>query len=393
MRWKKQDTRARTLRKARNNIFFGGVALAIFVASVSAQAADLSTLTVAPGFALEVFAEGVDNPRQMARAEDGTILVGSRHAGNLYALPDRNGDYRADEIITLAAGLRRPSGIAYRDGDLYVADINIILRFPNVLKNLRANAPREVIYDKLPSDGHHGWKYLRFAPNGTLTIPVGAPCNICDQGLPYAAVHQLDLSTKKLTMIAQGVRNTVGFDYHPTTGELWFTDNGRDMLGNDIPSEELNRVRKPGMHFGYPYIHAGDIPDPEFGKGKKAADFEPPVFKMPAHHAALGMTFIRSNTWPEKYHHSVVMAEHGSWNRDPPAGYRVMAVLLDKSGNAVGYEPLVEGWLQKGWIGYDVYGRPADILELPDGSVLISDDKDGVIYRLRYVGEVLDSRS
>jgi hypothetical protein len=353
----------------------------------NAAAFDYSDLDIAPGFTLELYADDVENARQMAYAEDGTLFVGSRHAGNLYALPDRNRDYRADEVITLASDFKRPSGIAYRDGDLYVADINRVFRYPDILKNLRADAPRELVFDQLPKDGSHGWKYLRFAPDGRLTIPVGAPCNICDAGLPYAAIHLLDLEKKSLTLVAQGVRNTVGFDYHPVTGELWFTDNGRDMMGNETPPEELNRVRKPGLHFGYPYIHGGDIPDPEFGKGKKAEDYEPPVFRMPAHHAALGMTFIRGKNWPARFHNSVVVAEHGSWNRDPPSGYRVMAILLDQDGKAVGYEPLVEGWLQKALIGYDVHGRPADVLELPDGSLLIADDKGNRIYRLRYSGK------
>jgi glucose/arabinose dehydrogenase len=344
-------------------------------------------LTVAPGFVLEVFARGVENARQMALAEDGTLLVGSRHAGNLYALPDKNGDFYADSVITLASNLRRPSGIAYRAGNLYVADINVVLRFSDVLQHLQADAPREVIYDKLPSDGNHGWKYLRFAPNGELTIPVGAPCDICDAGLPYAAIHRLNLETNKLTLLAQGVRNSVGFDYHPVSGELWFTDNGRDMLGNEIPGDELNRVTQAGQHFGYPYIHAGDVPDPEFGKGKAAKDYRVPEYVIPAHHAPLGMTFIRGESWPKKYRNSVVVAEHGSWNRDPAAGYRVMVILLDETGKAVGYEPLVEGWLQEGWLGAEISGRPADVLQMPDGSLLISDDKDGMIYRLRYVGE------
>ncbi len=381
MHSKKPDTRAPKLRPDR------WLLLALAWLPAAASALDLSRLTVAPGFTLEVFAEGVDNARQMALTEQGTLLVGSRHAGNLYALPDLDRDFHADKVITLASGLRRPSGIAYKDGDLYVADINLILKYADIDNHLQSDAPFEVVFDGLPSDGHHGWKYLRFAPNGQLTVPVGAPCNICDSPLPYAAIHQLDLATGKLTLLARGVRNTVGFDYHPVTGELWFTDNGRDMLGNEIPPEELNRVRAAGLHFGYPYLHAGNIPDPEFGAGKKAGDYEPPVFTMPAHHAALGMTFIRQKVWPQKYHHAVIMAEHGSWNRDPPAGYRVMAVLFDADGKPVGYEPLVEGWLQKGWIGHDVLGRPADVFEMPDGSLLIADDHAGAIYRLRYVGE------
>lgn len=378
MHSKKRDTRARIKRPE----FICLLALW----SAPATAVDLSALTVAPGFSLDVFAEGVINARQMALTSDGTVLVASRHAGNLYALPDRNHDYRADEVITLATGLRRPSGIALKDGDLYVADINVVLRFADIEQHLTPQAPYKVVFDGLPSDGHHGWKYLRFAPDGSLTIPVGAPCNICDPKLPYAAIHSLNLDTGKLSLLARGVRNSVGFDYHPVTGELWFTDNGRDMLGNEIPPEELNRVTQKGQHFGYPYFHAGIIADPEFGQGKKAGDYQPPVFAMPAHHAVLGMTFIRGDSWPDKFHHSVVMAEHGSWNRDPPAGYRVMAVLLDADGKAVGYEPLVEGWLQKGWIGHDVLGRPADVMEMPDGSLLIADDSGGVIYRLRYTG-------
>ena len=352
-----------------------------------AQAIDLSELTVAPGFALSIYAKGVDNARQMALAEDGTLFVGSRQAGNVYALPDADHDGRPDRVIRLASGLSRPSGVAYRNGALYVADISRVLRFPDVLNNLRAGAPREVVFDQLPSDGWHGWKYLRFAPDGRLAIPVGAPCNVCDPAPPYATINLLDLETGTLTPWARGVRNSVGFDFHPVTGQLWFTDNGRDELGNEIPADELNRVSVPGEHFGFPYFHAGNIADPEFGQGRKASDYVPPVFRFPAHHAPLGMIFIRSKFWPPEYRHSIVVAEHGSWNRNPPGGYRVMTVLLDADEKPVGYQPLVEGWLQHSWLTRGVLGRPADVLEMPDGSVLISDDKAGVIYRLRYTGK------
>lgn len=371
-------------------------------------------LDVAPGFELTVFAEGVDNARQMAWA-DGVLFVGSRTAGNVYALPDRNGDGRADEVITIASGLRRPSGIALRGKDLYIADVSRILRMRNLVAAPRADAPFEVVYDRFPNEGHHGWKYLRFAPDGRLTVPVGAPCNRCDPELPFAAIHLLDLESGRLETIARGVRNTVGFDYHPVTGELWFTENGTDMMGDEYPPEELNRLTRFGQHFGWPYVHGDGGLDPEFGEGHDPRDYVMPVATMPAHFAPLGMTFYRGDAFPKKYRHGVIIAEHGSWNRSRPGGYRVTAVLLDARQQPVGYEVLVQGWLDPGPVGdtaqghsdtavqgrsepaaqdgsdrgsvaVTVHGRPADVLELPDGSLLIADDHGGRIYRLAYTG-------
>lgn len=381
-------TVAVTRARSRGSLELKNAALvAAFFVSAPAAAWDMADLDVPDGFKMSVFAEGVENARQMAWSDQGVLFAGSRSAGNVYALPDSNGDGKADEVITIASGLRRPSGIALRDGDLYVADVSRILRFENVLDNLQANAPYEVVYDDFPEDGHHGWKYLRFAPDGRLTVPVGAPCNKCDPEPPFAAIHLLDLASGEREMIARGVRNTVGFDYHPETGRLWFTENGTDMMGNEFPPDELNVLTREGQHFGYPHVHGEGKLDEEFGDGHDPDDYAEPVAIIPAHFAPLGMTFYRGDAFPEKYHHSVLIAEHGSWNRSPPGGYRVTAVLLDEQRNPVGYEVLADGWLTRGIFGHDVHGRPADVLELPDGSVLISDDEGDRIYRLEYVAE------
>jgi glucose/arabinose dehydrogenase len=239
-----------------------------------------------------------------------------------------------------------------------------------------------VVQGKLPEDKHHGWKFLRFGPDGKLYVPVGAPCNVCDVEDPYASLLRMDAATGEYDVYARGIRNTVGFDWRPGTDELWFTDNGRDMMGDDMPADELNRITEAGQHFGFPFCHQGDTPDPEFSDRGACSDTVPPVQKLGPHVAAVGMRFYRGDAFPERLRGQVLIAEHGSWNRSDPIGYRITAVTLDAQGKATGYETLVDGWLQgkKGW------GRPADVLELPDGSLLISDDLQGVIYLLSYTG-------
>ena len=228
----------------------------------------------------------------MALGSDGTVYVGSFRAGKLTAVKDTNGDGVADKRWELASDLRMPTGIAYKDGDLYVAVVSKILKFPDIAKNL--NKPlQEVYYDGLPTDRHHGWKYLRFSPEGELIIPVGAPCNTCEPPSKYhSRIFSLNLKTKKLTELAEGVRNSVGFDFHPKTGQLWFSDNGRDMMGDDVPPDEINIITRQGEHFGYPYFHGGDIADPKFGKGKKQQDYTLPTLKLGAHVAPLGIPLL-----------------------------------------------------------------------------------------------------
>ena len=269
---------------------------------------------------------------------------------------------------TVAKGLNQPNGVAFKDGALYVAEISRVLRFPDVEAALASGRKPdyEVVADDLPKDRAHGWKFIAFGPDGKLYVPVGAPCNICLSEDPrYAAILRMDPATGRSEVYASGVRNTVGFAWHPTTQELWFTDNGRDWLGDDAPPDELNRAPKEGLHFGYPFCHGGVIPDPEFGAEKPCRAFTPPARALGPHVAALGMRFYRGD---------VYIAEHGSWNRSKPVGYRVMRVPM-KDGKPSGYEVFAEGWLHKG----RVWGRPVDLLELPDGSLLVSDDEAGAV--------------
>ncbi len=341
----------------------------------------LEQLSVPEGFIVEIYADGVDNARQMALGDEGTVFVGSRRAGKVHAVIDDNGDQRGDRVVLIAEGLNMPSGVEFRDGDLYVGAVDRVLRFDDIESRLDNPPEPVVITDALPTEGHHGWKYLRFAPDGTLFLPVGAPCNVCDEP-GFAQIRTLDVETGALNTYAEGVRNSVGLAFHPDSGELWFTDNGRDWMGDDLPECELNHAPEQGMHFGFPYCHQGDVLDDEFGEGNSCADFVAPVLKLGPHVAPLGLAFYTGTQFPAPYQGDLFIAEHGSWNRTEKIGYRVKRVRFE-AGQAVGQEVFVEGWLQ----GQDDWGRPNDVLVMPDGALLVSDDKANVIYRISYVGE------
>lgn len=342
----------------------------------------LKDIKLPDGFKIEVFAK-VDNPRSLALGSKGTVFAGNRDGDKVYAMVDENKDGIAEKTYIIAQGLKdMPNGLAFKDGSLYVAEVSKIWRYDQIEDHL-ANPPKPVlVYDKLPKDTHHGWKYIAFGSDGKLYVPVGAPCNICDntdKDKRYASITRMNPDGSAFEIFANGVRNTVGFDWNPTTKELWFTDNGRDMLGEDIPADELNRAEKGGMHFGYPFVHAGDILDPEFGKGKNIKDFSPPQAKLAAHTAALGMKFYTGDQFPKTYKNQIFIAEHGSWNRKEPMGYRITLVKLD--GNKVlSYEPFASGWLKDG----KAWGRPTDVLQLKDGSLLVSDDFANLVYRIYY---------
>lgn len=341
----------------------------------------LEQIRVPPGFHLSLFSDATPNARSLALGNDGTVYVGTLERGVVYALRDEDRDGRAERVFTLASGLQLPNGVAFRDGALYVAEVSRIIRFPDVGSRLAAPSSAEVIYDRFPTDRHHGWKYLRFGPDGKLYVPVGAPCNICKPDLPYASLTRMNPDGSGFEIYAVGIRNTVGFDWHPDTRELWFTENGRDWLGDDLPAEELNRAPTQGMHFGYPYCHAGDLPDPEFGKERSCKEFVPPAWKFPAHTAPLGVRFYTGNQFPEAYRKQLFVAQHGSWNRSRPQGYRIVVVSFDRNGRAVGDEVFADGWLRPDG---EVLGRPVDLLQIGDGSLLVSDDHRGVIYRISY---------
>lgn len=345
----------------------------------------LEKIKLQPGFKIEVWAADVPNARSMAISENGIVFVGNRQEENVYALVDENADGKADSKFILADGLDMPNGVAYKDGDLYVAEVSRILRFPDIKNNLN-NPKFEVVFDGYPTESHHGWKFIAFGPDGMLYVPVGAPCNICDpEEEVFASITRLDVSKPdaKPEVYAHGVRNTVGFDWHPVSNELWFTDNGRDMLGDDTPDCELNRATGAGQHFGYPYWHAGTVKDPEFGtKGKEAAAYVAPAAKMGPHNAPLGMRFYEGAMFPAIYKNNAIIAKHGSWNRSKKAGYEVVMAKIDSSGKVTGQETFATGWLDDA--SQEVWGRPVDVQELPDGSLLISDDMANCIYRVTY---------
>jgi len=353
----------------------------------AASGLPLDQISLPPGFSIAVYASGVKNAREMARSPSGVLYVGSRTAGNVYAVVDEDGDFRADRVVTIASGLEMPNGVAFRDGSLYVAEVSRILRFDGIDDHLDDPPKPVVVRDDFPTDRHHGWKYIAFGPDGKLYVPVGAPCNICDPENPiYATITRMDPDGSNREIFAEGIRNTVGFAWHPETNVLWFTDNGRDNLGNDRPPDELNRAPRKGMHFGYPYCHGGDIPDPEFGSPGTCAKYTPPVQKLGPHVASLGPLFYTGDMFPAEYKNQIFIAEHGSWNRDIPIGYRVTLVRLAGEGDdvhATSYEPFAQGWLP-GTDAGDAWGRPVALLQLPDGSVLLSDDRAGVIYRISY---------
>lgn len=345
---------------------------------------NLEALQLPEGFSIDVFAR-VNNARSLAVSPGGLIFVGNRGADKVYALRDTTGDYKADEIFVLASGLHMPNGVAFKDGDLYVAEVSKIWRFPDIEDNL-TNPVKELIYDDYPKDNHHGWKYIAFGPDDKLYVPVGAPCNICEsKDEIYASITRMDADGSNMEVYASGIRNTVGFTWHPETNDLYFTDNGRDNMGDDVPPCELNRATEKGQHFGYPYCHGGELKDPQFG-GRACDQYIPPVQNLQPHAAPLGLKFYTGDLFPSKYHNLVFIAEHGSWNRSPEAGHtghRITTVSV-KNGEGMSYEPFIEGFLNKET--NRAWGRPVDVVFLEDGSMLISDDMSGTIYRVTYNG-------
>ncbi|CAJ0785285.1 hypothetical protein LMG19083_01280 [Ralstonia psammae] len=358
------------------------IVLAAWLSAVPAALGKLpiESLRVPPGFRVEVLTEAMPAAREMALSPAGILYVGSR-AGKVYAMSLQTSNA---PVHVVASGLQLPVGVTWRDGNLYVSAVSRVVRLNGIDERL-ANPPAPVVVnDKLPTETHHGWKFIAFGPDGKLYVPVGAPCNICrpDENR-YANVMRMNADGSGLELVARGIRNTVGFDWHPTTHELWFTDNGRDLMGDDVPDDELNRITKPNSHFGYPFCHAGNVQDPEFGAGHPCSNYVPPVAKLGAHVAALGMRFYTGGNFPAEYRNNIFIAEHGSWNRSSKVGYRVMRIVLDDAGNVTKQEPFVQGWLQ----GEQAWGRPADVIVAPDGSLLVSDDLAGAVYRIRYTGK------
>ena len=338
-----------------------------------------SFLQLPSGFKAALYADNVSGARSLAIGREGIVFVGTRE-GSVYAVVDADKDQVGEKTLTIIKGLQMPSGVAFRDGALYVGALNRILKFDDIESQLDAPPDPVVVYDKLPSDRWHGWKFISFGPDGALYVPVGAPCNVCEKSdNRYGSILRLDLDRADAQIFAHGVRNSVGFDWHPESKEMWFTDNGRDWLGDDAPPCELNHAPKAGLHFGFPYCHGVDILDPTHGQATRCTDFVPPAQELGPHVAPLGMRFYTGSMFPLAYQGQVFIAEHGSWNRTEPIGYRITTVRLE-SQQGKEYRVFAEGWLDKD----RVHGRPVDVLVMPDGALLVSDDKAGVIYRISY---------
>jgi glucose/arabinose dehydrogenase len=318
----------------------------------------------------------------MVQTPKGTLFVGTRFPGNVYAVVEKDGKR---EVKTIAKGLHRPNGVAFKDGSLYVAELSRIIRYDNIEANLDNPPAPVVVFDALPKDEAHGWKFMKLSPDGNyLYFQIGTPANITVQPVTHAVIVRLNLKTNILERVAEGVRNSVGMDFHPVTKKLWFTEHARDWMGEDIPNDELNVLSKEGENFGFPFCHQGDIPDPIYGKYDTCANSTPPALKLGAHVAPLGMKFYTGSMFPAEYKNNILMARHGSWNKTKKLGYDLMRVVLDSNGKVEKYEPFVTGFMTDDMADPPMWGRPVDVLQLPDGSILFSDDYNGVIYRVSY---------
>ncbi|ACI51205.1 putative L-sorbosone dehydrogenase [Gluconacetobacter diazotrophicus PA1 5] len=359
---------------------------AMLAAAGTRAAPPVARLRLPPGFHVSVYTDQVPSAREMAIGARGTLFVGSMTAGAVYAVTD-DGPGRGRRVRVVARGLTMPVGVAFRDGDLYISDVRDIVVLRGIEDRLdHPPAPQVAVPDLPWRVGDHGWKFIAFGPDSKLYVPIGAPCNICDVGHRFGRLMRMNPDGTGREDVAYGLRNSVGFTWQPGqpgqpgAGTLWFTDNGRDLMGDDVPSDELNRVDHAGQSFGYPYCHQGDVPDPVFGRGHPCSDFTPPVLKLGAHVAALGLRFYTGSQFPAAWRGALLIAEHGSWNRSRLAGYRVMAVRFGPDGGIASYVPLIDGFQQD----ETPWGRPADVQPLPDGSVLVSDDLAGAIYRVTY---------
>jgi len=337
----------------------------------------LAKLKVPAGFNIEVYAAGMANARSMALGDKGTVFVGSRLLDKVYAIVNKDGKRTAKVI---ASGLYRPNGVAFKDGTLYIAELSKVSKIEKIEDNLDNPPKPVVIYDKLPKDEAHGWKFIAIGPDNKLYVPVGQPGNNVLHDDAHGQIRRINLDGTGAEVVALGVRNTVGFDWNPETKQLYFTDNGRDWMSEDVPEDKLNRVTKVGEDFGAPYCYQGNIPDPEFGWGHSCSELTPPVGLMGPHAAALGMRFYTGSMFPKSYKNAIIVARHGSWNRSKKFGGDVVVVHLNKDGTVKNIEPLITGFLEDN----KYVGRPVDVMQLKDGSLLVSDDWNGAVWRVSY---------
>jgi glucose/arabinose dehydrogenase len=342
----------------------------------------LEQIKLPPGFSITVYASDVPNARGMVLGSAGTLFVGSRKEGRVYAVVDDGTGHQAARVYTIARGLNMPVGVAFKDGSLYASSLDRILRFDNIEQRLADPPAPVIIIDRLPKETSHGWKYLGFGPDKKLYVAVGVPCNVCDpEPDRFGLIARMNDDGSAYEIVARGIRNSVGFDWDPASRHLWFTDNGRDWLGDNQPPDELNHASSDGLHFGFPYCHGGSIADPKYGSEQPCDRFTPPALNLGPHVAALGMRFYTGAMFPSEYRGGIFIAEHGSWNRSEKIGYRISLASKDPQGQWR-YSIFAHGWLQ----GSDAWGRPVDVLVMPDGALLVSDDQAGVIYRIAYDG-------
>ncbi len=340
--------------------------------------ANLKQIKLPKGFHISLYAAGVNSARQMAWGDKGTLFVGAFGVGNVYAIRDQGGK---KDVKVIVKGLKMPTGLAYRDGTLYVADIDKIYAYEHAEDSLDNMPQGKVVYDDLPPYMAHGWKYLAFDKQGWLYMAIGVPCNICIPPTSTGQIRRIDPRTGAAQLVALGQRNSVGGDVDPRTGQYWFSENARDWLSDNAPSDKLNHITRLGQHFGYPYCHEGDIPDPKLALGHKCSEFTPPVLKLGYHVAPLGMKFYTGSQFPPEYKNNIFLAEHGSWNRHKFQGARIMRIVVDPAGKSAKQEVFASGWLQG---DKDYKGRPADVLIGRDGSLLVADDWAGAVYQISY---------
>ena len=334
-------------------------------------------LKLPPGFNIEVYAAGMANARSLALGNKGTVFVGSRLVDKVYGIENKDGK-RSVKIV--ASGLYRPNGVAFKDGTLYIAELSKVSKIDKVEDNLDSPPKPVVIYDKLPKDEAHGWKFIAIGPDNKLYVPVGQPGNVVLHDEDHGQIRRMNLDGSGAEVYVRGVRNTVGFDWNPENKQMYFTDNGRDWLSETVPEDELNRVTKAGEHFGAPYCLQGNIIDQELGWGKDCKDYTAPVGLMGPHVAALGMRFYTGNMFPKSYKNAIIVARHGSWNKSKKQGGDVVVVKLNKDGTVKSMEPFITGFLEDN----KYIGRPVDVMQLKDGSMLVSDDWNGAVYRVTY---------
>jgi glucose/arabinose dehydrogenase len=334
-------------------------------------------LKVPAGFNIEVYAAGMANARSLTEGDKGTVFVGTRLVGNVYAIANKDGKRAAKVLVS---GLYRPNGVAFKDGTLYIAELSKVSKIEKAEDNLDSSPKPAMIYDNLPKDEAHGWKFIAIGPDNKLYVPVGQPGNNVLHDDAHGQIRRINLDGSGAEVVARGVRNTVGFDWNPETKQLYFTDNGRDWMSEDVPQDELNRVTKVGEHFGAPYCLQGNITDPEFGWGHSCSEFTPPVGLMGPHSASLGMRFYTGGMFPKAYKNAIFVARHGSWNRSKKVGGDVVVVKLNKDGTVKSMEPFITGFLEDN----KYIGRPVDVLQMKDGSLLVSDDWNGAVYRITY---------